>query len=165
LGRFANAARRSAFFWSFRSSEVFPAFLVGWIITLSPFYGLHTLLGIFCAFIFRANILVVLALQLISNPFAEPFILFICYKTGKLVSGIFCNAPASASAALDAGSLGSMGKNLGQWIALATLGSILLGYVFALISCAIYKYAAWRMGPAKKKKQRSSSDGMAGGCM
>jgi uncharacterized protein (DUF2062 family) len=127
---------------------------VGWVVTLSPFYGLHTVLGIFCAYIFRANILVVLALQLVSNPLAEPLILLACYKVGKFVAAAFCSVPEALWGDWDVHSLKSIGKNFGQWIALATFGSILIGYCCTAISWIAYRWIIRRMKLGGEKKYR-----------
>jgi uncharacterized protein (DUF2062 family) len=153
LGRFADAARRRAFLWSFRTSEVFPAFLVGWVITLSPFYGLHTLLGICGALIFHGNIIVVLALQLISNPLLEPFILYLGYVTGKFAIASLGGISFPTESNWDFHSLKNIGNHLGRWFALTTFGSIILGYLCTFISCMVYKFFARRFVRECEKKR------------
>lgn len=137
IGRFAVPLRRNAFLWSFRTPEVFSALLSGWVITLTPFYGAHTILAVFAAFLFRANLLVMLALQLISNPFAEPFLWLATHAVGQFVVSLFGNHDVTAASALHGG-------GIARWLATATLGSILLGFLGALISCGICKLLAMR---------------------
>ncbi|MDR2341252.1 MAG: DUF2062 domain-containing protein [Puniceicoccales bacterium] len=130
IGRFAEPLRRNAFLWSFRSSEVFPAFLSGWVVTLTPFYGMHTILAVVAAFLFRANLLVMLALQLISNPFVEPFIWLATHAVGQFAISVFGNTSVAAANTM-------CGSGIMRWLATATLGSILLGFFLAIISCGI----------------------------
>jgi uncharacterized protein (DUF2062 family) len=140
IGRYAASLRTKAFLWSFRRSEVFSAFLVGWVITLTPFYGTHTILSLLAAFLFRANLLVILALQLVSNPLAEPFIWIITHKIGKFVIHQLANGDALVASAIN-GPGGAL-AGLPRWIATATLGSILLGFACAVISCCAYEIFA-----------------------
>jgi uncharacterized protein (DUF2062 family) len=132
IGRFAEPLRRNAFLWSFRSSEMLPAFLSGWVITLTPFYGMHTPMALFAAFLFRANLLTILALQFISNPFMEPFIWLTTHAVGQCVVSVLGNHGPVAANAIHGG-------GIARWLATATLGSILLGFLGTLISCGIYK--------------------------
>ncbi|MDR2677210.1 MAG: DUF2062 domain-containing protein [Puniceicoccales bacterium] len=132
IRRFAVPLRRNAFLWSFRTSEVFPAFLAGWIITLTPFYGMHTLMALIVAFLFRANLLVMLALQFISNPFAEPFIWISTHAVGQFIVSVLGNHGPAAVNILHGG-------GVIRWLATATLGSVVLGFLGGLISCGICK--------------------------
>jgi uncharacterized protein (DUF2062 family) len=132
IGRFAAPLRRNAFLWSFRTSEIFPAFLAGWVITLTPFYGIHTILAVSVAFLFRANLLIILALQFISNPFLEPFIWLVTHAAGKFVVFVLENGESIGAKA-------AHGGGMVRWLATATLGSILLGFLAALISCGVCK--------------------------
>lgn len=137
IGCFAVPLRRNAFLWSFRAPEVFSAFLSGWVITLTPFYGAHTIMAVIVAFLFRANLLVMLALQFISNPFVEPFIWLATHAVGQFVVSVLGNhGPAMANIL--------HGGGVTRWLATATLGSILLGFLGALISCGICKLLARR---------------------
>jgi uncharacterized protein (DUF2062 family) len=64
---FANHARKRDYLWSFRTSAVTPAFYIGWIVTLLPLVG-QSIIGFFLALIFRANLMIVVALQFVSTP-------------------------------------------------------------------------------------------------
>lgn len=133
LGRFANSARKSAFLWSFREDEVIPAFLAGWVITLMPIMGVQIPVAILCAFLFRANVLILTALQLISNVFTVPILWPLLYQVGHSVIWLLGNEsvrhlPSSTG---------------GDWIlratATTTLGGVLTGYLATLISCGFYR--------------------------
>jgi uncharacterized protein (DUF2062 family) len=114
-----------------------PAFWAGWVVSLMPIMGIQIPVSIFCAFLFRANVLVLIALQLITNPVTVPFIWPVVYAVGKWAVELFANGsdPAfgeSSHAILQAS----------RWFARTTattfLGGIICGYFCALISSIIY---------------------------
>lgn len=138
IGRFAARARKSAFLWSFRSQEVFPAFLMGWIICLTPLLGCHFLLALGCAFFFRANLLILAGLQLVSNPLTIPFLWPIIYRVGKLLVEIFAGVPQDL-APVPNPSLLLGGTHVLRLAGTMTLGAIFLGSIAAFISIFIYR--------------------------
>jgi uncharacterized protein (DUF2062 family) len=126
VGKLISGAGRASFLWSFRRREVLAALLLGWIIALSPFFGVHTLLVVVCAFPFRANVLVALALQLVSTPLTIPFLWPILLVIGKwAVAAMAGNAVAQAHG----GVVHSM--------ALLALGGILAAYICTALSAAV----------------------------
>lgn len=77
LRRFADAARKRPYLWSFKRAQILPAVYVGTVLSLMPTYGIQFLIAFAAAMLFRANLTVMAALQLISNPLtAAPIYLF-----------------------------------------------------------------------------------------
>lgn len=68
IRRFAAAARRRPYLWSFKRAQVLPALYVGTVLSLMPTYGIQFLVAFFAALLFRANLTVMAGLQLITNP-------------------------------------------------------------------------------------------------
>lgn len=69
VGRFAAFARREAYLWSFRRSEVRRAIYSGSVLTMMPMMGVQLPLALVMAILLRCNFMVLGALQLITNPF------------------------------------------------------------------------------------------------
>lgn len=77
LRRFAAAGRRRPYLWSFKRAHVLPAVYVGTVLALMPTYGIQFLIAFAAAIVFRANLTVMAALQLITNPLTiAPIYLF-----------------------------------------------------------------------------------------
>ena len=64
-------------------------FAFGVMAALTPFFGLHFLIGIFFAWIFGASIIASIIGNFIGNPWTFPFICIVNYKIGSIfyVSG------------------------------------------------------------------------------
>lgn len=153
LGKFANTARKSAFLWSFRSQEVIPAFFAGWVVSLMPIMGIQIPVAIVCAFLFRANILILTALQMITNPVTVPIIWPTLYKVGQFVVHLLGNETVTT---LNTGSFDSV-SHASKWFlratATTTLGGILMGYCFAFLSCFIYKRFVQYLSKERKLRE------------
>lgn len=78
--------------WRAHPESIARAWLIGLPITTIPFLPFQSILACTLGFIFRANLLVCLALQYISNPFTAIVHLPACYFVGRLVQG---NGPAA----------------------------------------------------------------------
>ncbi len=77
LGRFANAARKRPWLWSFKRAQILPAVYVGTVLSLMPTYGIQFVIAFGAALLFRANLTVMAGLQLITNPLTiAPIYLF-----------------------------------------------------------------------------------------
>jgi uncharacterized protein (DUF2062 family) len=139
LGKWVERTRRNTFLWSFHPREVIPAFWAGWVVSLMPIMGIQIPVAIFCAFLFRANVLILMALQLITNPLTVPFIWPIVYAVGKGTIAWLGNGPVPP----DGGSPHAI-LQAGRWFARATattmLGGIIAGYFCALVSSIIYRW-------------------------
>lgn len=138
IGRFAATARKSTFLWSFRTQEVFPAFLMGWIVCLTPLLGCHFLIALGCAFLFHANLLILAALQLVTTPLTIPVLWPLIYGVGKVIVQIFTGSRPAMTPIAD-GSLLLSGKNVLRLAGTMTMGAIFLGSLAAFLSMFIYK--------------------------
>lgn len=68
IRRFAAAARKRPFLWSFKRAQILPAVYVGTVLSLMPTYGIQFIIAFAAALLFRANLTVMAGLQLINNP-------------------------------------------------------------------------------------------------
>ena len=83
IGRFAPAARRRAYLWSFKARHVRPAIYLGAIVSLWPVMGLQLGVALAGAVLLRANIMVAGALQFVSNPLTAAPLYYLTYRVGK----------------------------------------------------------------------------------
>lgn len=132
LKYFANAARKRPALWSFRTKHVSPAIYAGCIIAFLPIYGIQIPLAFLAAFIFRANLLVATALQLITNPITFVFIYTFNYMAGKTM--------------IDFWNLGKFDSLIGAKAYPLVLGGIIVGLV-----CALILDLSYRIGSKQKK--------------
>lgn len=65
---FAERARRAPWLWSFKRAQIVPALYVGSVLSFLPVYGLQILIALGAALLLRANLTVLVALQMIVNP-------------------------------------------------------------------------------------------------
>ncbi len=74
---FANAARKTPHLWKFGEREVRTAIYVGSIIAFLPIFGAQFAVAFLVALALRANLLVIMSVQLVTNPitFAPIYIL------------------------------------------------------------------------------------------
>jgi len=85
IGRFAALARRRAYLWSFKPKSVRPAIYAGCVLSLWPVMGIQLILAFITALTTRSNVMVVGALQFITNPFTAAPIYYGTYRVGKYV--------------------------------------------------------------------------------
>ena len=135
VGGLLAEAMKAKFLWSFRMDEVRPAFLVGWLVTLSPLFGLHTFLALFGVILFRANLIIPLALQLVSTPLTIPFLWPALHWAGRWLVDVFTFKSAAIVAVSDHY---LSGKLLARTTAITALGGIVIAFVCAIVSAAIY---------------------------
>lgn len=98
IGRFAAAARKRAYLWSFKPSATRPAIYAGSILSLLPLMGVQLPLALLAAILLRANFMVLGGLQFITNPFTAAPIYYATHQIGISVihaSG-FGRSPAVA---------------------------------------------------------------------
>lgn len=146
LKHFSAVVKKRAYLWSFRVDDVVPAFYVGWIITLLPIPSVFQLLVAFIAAIFcRANVMILVGLQLLSNPFTFIFLWAITHKVGAFVVSILgTDAVVTLLQEACTWNLGNCCKYATRWVATTVLGAIILGPILGFISSFIYKFFAKR---------------------
>lgn len=159
---FANAARKRPYLWSFRSSEVVPALYAGFILTFIPLYGIQIPTAFVLSILFRANLPVLVALQLISNPLTVPPIYVADYYTGKFILSFLGGAPALPPEVQDIANLETTKTAAGavrhgfSIFGYTMVGGAVIGYFCGLISSAIYRIGS-RHWSARKQEQRDDT--------
>lgn len=83
LGRFAHAARKRSYLWSFKTAHIRPALYSGSILSLMPFLGIQIPLALVFALLLRANFMVLGGLQFITTPITAVPIYYGTYQLGK----------------------------------------------------------------------------------
>lgn len=84
VGRFASSARKHGFLWSFRTAEALPALYAGFLLAFTPIYGLQIPIAFFLALKLRANLPILLGLQMLTNPLTAIPIYFASYNIGRI---------------------------------------------------------------------------------
>lgn len=156
LKHFADVAKKRSYLWSFRVDDVVPSFYIGWIITFIPIPSICQILIAFMSAMFcRANMMILVGLQLLSNPFTFIFLWAITYEVGAIVVSILGTDAVKmiqdAYSSDFAWTIGNCGKAAIRWFATTTLGAIVLGSFMGFISSFIYKFFA------KKSKRNITS--------
>lgn len=149
---FARSARKRPFLWSFRVEHAIPAIYAGFILTLMPLYGVQILLALIFAVLLRANLPILVGLQVVSNPLTVFPIWFSAYQMGRLFLGVV----GIETLPLQKSELYSMLENfiLWQWdsqlhrllsvFGVTCLGAIIMGTCFGLIASCVYRFMAKR---------------------
>lgn len=88
LKRFAAFARRRPYLWSFKPSPVVRAIYLGSLLAYMPSYGVQILLGFMAAWFGRANLTLVVALQMITNPLTAAPIYLATFTLGEWLIGL-----------------------------------------------------------------------------
>ncbi|MFP4352873.1 MAG: DUF2062 domain-containing protein [Puniceicoccaceae bacterium] len=181
LSWFAATARKRDYLWSFRRGAVIPAFYAGWVLTLLPLYGLQIGLGFLLALLFRANLMIMVGLQLISNPVTVLPLWYLNYLVGNFFLNLFLGeSPVRYGRLLgEASDLGlnfretlgfilertrETGVNVildlaGRLVGATFLGGLLLGLAAGFVSCWIYRSALGRYAPFQEKSAPDSKTG------
>ncbi|MBC2600372.1 DUF2062 domain-containing protein [Puniceicoccus vermicola] len=173
LNWFAGTARKKDFLWSFRRNAVVPAFYVGWVLTLLPLYGLQLVLAFLLALGFRANLMIMIALQMVSNPITVLPLWYLNYQVGNFfLNLIFGESPIRFGVLISEASdqnfsfrqtldfiiertreSGSsvVSELLGRLVGGTFLGGLILGLLAGFISCCIYRIVLNRYVPSYNK--------------
>lgn len=81
---FSKTAYKRSYLWTFRGTTIVPALFWGVWVAMLPIVGIQMLVVFFLAFILRANLPIIIALQWISNPFTMGPIYFADYQIGMV---------------------------------------------------------------------------------
>lgn len=147
---FEETARKRAYLWSFRLSEALPAIYAGSILSFMPFYGVQIPLAFTAALVFRANLMILVGLQLITNPFTIVPIYGVAYWLGDMVMNLLTPGTEPlliANSTLDqetVGQLGGKGRLAFHLFAATSVGGAMIGYIFAFFTSLVYRIAARR---------------------
>ncbi|QYM78059.1 DUF2062 domain-containing protein [Horticoccus luteus] len=85
VGRFAAAARRRAYLWSFKSAHVRPALYAGSVLSLLPVMGVQLPLALLLSLLLRSNFMILGGLQFITNPFTAAPIYYATHQLGAAI--------------------------------------------------------------------------------
>lgn len=88
LKYFRGVFRRFPFLWSYRAPESLRAIYLGSVITFLPIMGAQILVGALLSLPFRANLTIVSALQLVSNPLTGPGMYYLSYLVGGKIAAL-----------------------------------------------------------------------------
>lgn len=88
LKYFRGVFQRFPFLWSYRTPESLRAIYLGSVVTFLPILGAQILMGALLSLPFRANLTIVSALQLVSNPLTGPGMYYLSYLVGGRVAAI-----------------------------------------------------------------------------
>ncbi len=173
LSWFADTARKRAYLWSFRRDAVVPAIYIGWVLTLVPLYGLQLFIAFFLALVARANLMVLAALQFVSNPLTLLPLWYLNFVVGNFVlNRIFGESAVRYGELIEQASEQELafretigfiiektreaGVNvvldlMGRLVGGTFLGGVIIGLVAAFITCRIYLMLLRRYNPPYNK--------------
>lgn len=149
---FAESARKRAYLWSFRMPEVTPALYAGFILTFIPLYGIQIPCALALALLFRANLMILVGLQLISNPLTIGPIYYVAFKIGQFITSFFISSETAIdqSYVLETGkTLSNFGKKAVVFFREAMIGGAIMGYFSALITSISLKLFASKFSGKK----------------
>lgn len=163
LKYFVRFARNRSYLWSFRTREVIPAIYAGCIVAFMPLQGVHLPIAFAVALIFRANLMITVALQFISNPITLVPIYWLDYVLGSKLLDFFgagLQQNIVDGYTMETGiKFGLQGVKAIRIVLSTMLGGVVVGYIFGLFSSILYqiglkrfkKSVAAQTGPANLK--------------
>jgi uncharacterized protein (DUF2062 family) len=116
-----------------------------------PVMGGQIAIGCILSLLFRANVMILVALQFISTPFTVPFLWWLDYKVGCFIIKIFCTEHLKvieqnySDMHLSIKSVSDIlrgGERALRVVATISLGGMILGFIGGWISSCIYEYYA-----------------------
>ena len=149
---FAEAARKRTYIWSFRVENAVPSIYAGSILTLMPLYGIQIPTAFLLALLLRANLPILVGLQVVSNPLTILPIWFASYQIGQMILSVI-------GLRIDPLNREEVGllldnfiyaawddkfDNLATVFSVTSLGAIVMGIFFGLITSFAYRIVANR---------------------
>jgi len=149
---FAETARKRIYLWSFRVENAVPAIYAGSILTLMPLYGLQVIGAFLLALLLRANLPILVGLQVVSNPLTVLPIWFAAYQIGRIVLSVLGLNVASLNREevrvmlhnFLHGEWGDKFEHLSTVFGVTSLGAIVMGVFFGLVGSVAYRIVASR---------------------
>lgn len=147
---FAKSARQRPYLWTFRTNAVIPALYAGCILSFLPLYGVQLALSVTLAFILRANLPILVALQGITNPLTAIPIYFACYQIGRVCLRLFGISPphlnlSEITAVYSSVVTGDWSQSLSfifMVLGLMSIGGAMIGVFVATIASVLYRLGA-----------------------
>lgn len=149
---FAESARKRVYIWNFRVENAVPAIYAGCILTLLPLYGLQIVGAFLLALVLRANLPILVGLQVVSNPLTVFPIWFSAYQIGRIFLGMI-GVKAAPLAHSEVQTLlynfthGLWSENMDRLLTVfgvTSLGAIIMGTFFGVIGSTAYRIVANR---------------------
>ena len=152
LWRFSVGARKRTYLWSFRVEHTVPAIYAGFILALMPLYGIQIPIALCLALFLRANLPILVGLQMLSNPLTILPFWYAAYQVGSNVLRVVSiETPQlgqnDVKAIVDNFTTGQWSSNIEPLLAtfsIMCLGGIVIGLFFGLISSFAYRFTAKR---------------------
>jgi hypothetical protein len=129
IRRFADAARARPYLWSFKRENVLSALYVGSVLAFMPTYGLQVLLAFVAAIAVRANLTLMVALQMITNPLTAAPVYLLTHEVGQWL--------------IDHTGYGVGDSAFGTSVNALILGGLVFGVVFAFLVDLAWRLLAW----------------------
>lgn len=178
IGRFAEAARKRSFLWSFKAPQLRPAFYAGSILAVMPVMGVQLPAAFVLALLLRANFMVLGGLQFISNPVTAAPLYFTTYEVGRAIitwSGFGQSVAVEEEPELDLvattrhheqlepakpdappdGEL-NWGRRIGTVINALVIGGAIVGTLLGALLDLTWRLLAERIGPVHLHLRRGS---------
>lgn len=161
---FAASARKRDYLWRMHPSEMIRAFYIGWIIALIPMYGLQMAAAFVACFFMRANCIVAMLLQWITNPLTIGPILVGQYFFGDWLLRTFFGFKSIDNSFAEvfrreefwtAIKQMATGENVVQIVVATLFGGFVISIIGATLTTAFYKYSLYKNRlntPAEKAK-------------
>ena len=137
---FAEAARKRTYIWSFRVENAVPAIYAGSILTLMPLYGIQIPSAFLLALLLRANLPILVGLQVVSNPLTILPIWFADYQIGQMILSVI----GLRVDPLNREEVRLLLDNLAATFSVTSLAAIVMGIFFGLIASFTYRIVANR---------------------
>ena len=149
---FAEAARKRIYIWSFRVEHAVPSIYAGSILTLMPLYGIQIPTAFLLALLLRANLPILVGLQIVSNPITAVPLWLADYQIGRVILGVvgieidplYRDELRLMLDNFINGAWGEKIDHLSTVFAVTSLGAIVMGTFFGLIGALAYRIVASR---------------------
>jgi uncharacterized protein len=147
---FAASARKRAYLWSFRTEAAVPAIYAGCILAFAPLYGVQIPLAVAFAFLLRANLPILVGIQIITNPVTVVPLYFAAFAIGRhflQVFGVECPHLSVGEFKLLFHQLTHLDLHhslayVSKVFGVTVLGSTMMGLFTAFFSSLLYRFGA-----------------------
>jgi hypothetical protein len=152
LRYFARTARQRTYLWSFRVTHAVPAIQAGCILTLLPLYGVQIALAFALALLLRANLAILVGLQIVSNPITILPLWYAGFQIGRITLGVI-GLEITPLGREEVGQMlyafthadwGERFDNVALVFGVTSLGGLVMGSFFGLIVGLTYRIVADR---------------------
>ena len=129
IRRFAEVARSRPYLWSFKREHIWPALYVGSVLAFMPTYGLQVFIALLAAMVVRANLTVMVALQMITNPLTLAPLYLMTHAVGQWL--------------IERTGYGDVDAGVASSVNALVLGGIVVGVAIAMLLDIAWRVLAW----------------------